>query len=335
MTVAHHPGSHALYHEPALLSDLRLQCPRCSGGLGSLPAIGPNLDAVLACSKCLLRIRSDHGIWRAIPPAREICFERFITEYQIVRQKEGRGSDNPEYFLALPYRDTTGRNQSQWTIRALTFRHFEEKILSKLEQKHPEGMTVLDLGAGNGWLSYHLALRGHRPVAVDLLVNDTDGLGSAVHYRAALRALFPRFQAELDRLPFADSQFDCAIFNASFHYSEDYVPTLQEALRCLRPGGSVIVCDSPWYEDERSGRAMLEERRAAFIAKFGFPSDGMASMEFLTDRMLMRLEHRFGIRWQVQTPYYGIPWSLRPLLARLRGKRDPSRFRIYVAEVKK
>jgi SAM-dependent methyltransferase len=252
-----------------------------------------------------------------------------------MRQREGCGSNAPEYYLSLPYRDTAGRNQSEWTNRALTFHYIEEKILTKLEQKYPEGMDVLDLGAGNGWLSYRLALRGHRPVAVDLLMDGTEGLGASVHYRAALPVLFPRFQAELDRLPFADNQFDCAIFNASFHYSEDYVQTLQEAIRCLRPGGSVIVCDSPWYKDESSGRAMLEERKAKLIAKFGFSSEGMASMEFLTDRMLTRLERRFGIRWQVQTPYYGMGRSLRPLLAKLRGKRDPSRFRIYVAEVKR
>jgi SAM-dependent methyltransferase len=258
-----------------------------------------------------------------------------MTEYQIVRQKEGRGSDAAEYYLALPFRDITGRNQSQWTIRARTYRYLEEKLLPRLERKSSEGMDVLDLGAGNGWLSYRLALRGHRPVAVDLLVNDTDGLGAAAHYRDALGGLFPRFQAELDRLPFADSQFDCAIFNASFHYSEDYIQTLREAIRCLRPGGSVIVCDSPWYADERSGQQMLEERRAAFIARFGFPSDGMASMEFLTDRILMRLERHFDIRWRVQTPFYGIRWSMRPWMAKLRREREPSRFRIYVAEVMK
>jgi SAM-dependent methyltransferase len=196
-------------------------------------------------------------------------------------------------------------------------------------------MDVLDLGAGNAWLSYRLALREHRPVAVDLLVNDTDGLGAAIHYQDALGCLFPRFQAELDHLPFADSQFDCAIFNASFHYSEDYVLTLHEAVRCVRPGGSVIVCDSPWYGDERSGRQMLEERRAAFLERFGFPSDGIASMEFLTDRILMRLERRFDIRWRAYTPFYGVRWLMRPLLAKLQRQREPSRFRIYLAEVTK
>jgi SAM-dependent methyltransferase len=311
------------------------RCPRCGNALGNFPEIGPRVDAVLTCTKCSFRLRSDHGIWSALPLDRQTRFGRFIAEYQIVRQKEGRGSKATEYYTALPYRDLSGNNQSQWKIRARTYRHLEKHILPHLDRLHPKGAEVLDLGAGNGWLSYRLALRGHHPAAVDLLVNDMDGLGAAVHYESVLPRLFPRFQAEFDHLPFADNQFDCAVFNASFHYSEDYECTLKEAIRCVRNGGFVIVCDSPWYSDERSGRQMVEERKNTFTAKFGFPSDSLSSKEYLTDSILISLERRCGIQWGVEVPYYGIAWSLRPLLARVRRRREPSRFRIYIAEVRK
>ena len=92
-------------------------------------------------------------------------------------------------------------------------------------------------------MSYRLQSQGHTPVAVDLLTNNQDGLGAATHYTERLGSLFPRVQAELDNLPFADSQFDLAIFNASFHYSENYEKTLAEALRCVRNGGMVVIAD--------------------------------------------------------------------------------------------
>jgi SAM-dependent methyltransferase len=314
---------------------LRLQCPRCSSALGPLPEIGPLVDSQLTCPTCLLEIRSDHGIWKALPVSRQSYYERFISEYQIVRAAEGRESNDATFYLALPYRDLSGHNQHQWAIRASSFRYIEQKILSALETKRPGGMNILDLGAGNGWMSYRLALRGHDPVAVDLLTNDADGLGAAMHYRIVLDSLFPRFQAELDRLPFADSQFDCAIFNASFHYSEDYERTLAETIRCVRSGGSVIVSDTAWYHNEESGRQMLAERRAAFTARFGFPSDGLTSLEFLTDSRLRNLERRFGFRWHIHRPWYGVRWAARPVIAQLRGHREPSRFRIYVAEISK
>jgi len=61
-------------------------------------------------------------------------------------------------------------------------------------------------------MSYRLKLAGYLPVAVDLLINERDGLGAARHYRSRVPELFPRFQAELERLPFRDEQFDALIF---------------------------------------------------------------------------------------------------------------------------
>lgn len=207
-------------------------------------------------------------------------------------------------------------------------------MLRPIEQAQEAPLDILDLGAGNCWLSYRLALRGHRPVAVDLLENEFDGLGAAKHYQSRLPYIFPRFRAELDRLPFGDEQFDVAIFNASLHYSEDYARTLGEALRCLRRPGWLIIADTAWYSSEESGRTMVEERQAAFQAKYGFASDALASQEFLTDERLRTLEQLFGLRWNAITPHYGLKWRLRPLMAKLRGRREPSRFRIFTAEVK-
>jgi SAM-dependent methyltransferase len=258
-----------------------------------------------------------------------------MQEYQIVRAAEGRGSQRSEYYLALPYRDISGRNEFQWAIRSRTFHYIEDKLLPEIERRYPLGLSVLDLGSGNGWLSYRLALRGFRPVAVDLLTNDQDGLAAAEHFRTQLPELFPRFQAELDRLPFADCQFDLAIFNASLHYSENYEVTLREVIRCLRRRGTVIVADSAWYSREESGKQMLAERRQAFIAQYGFPSDGIKSLEYFTNERLLTLEKRLGLRWQIHSPFYGLRWAMRPLMAKLRGKREPSKFRIYVAEITK
>ena len=97
---------------------------------------------------------------------------------------------------------------------------------------------------------------------------------------------FRAFRRKFDNLPFADSQFDLVIFNSSFHYSENYEKTFAEALRCVRSGGMVLIADTPWYSDERSGLRMLEERRALFIKRYGFPSDELKSLEYLTDQAI-------------------------------------------------
>lgn len=314
-------------------AELRLQCPQCSAALGALREDEFPPEFLLSCTTCRFQILNEEGIWRALPAARADYFNRFIREYQVVREAEGRGSANPQYYFALPYEDLSGHNQAQWAIRSRTYHFLERTILPQLEAAKPGGMSILDLGAGNGWMSYRLTLRGHRPVAVDLAVSEGDGLAAANHYRLRVRRLFPRFQAELDRLPFADHQFDLAIFNASFHYSENYAETLGEAIRCIRPGGSVIIADTAWYSREESGQEMLAERQKVFVAQYGFPSDAIGSQEYLTDRRLAELECEFGIHWQKYMPFYGLHWAMRPLVAKLKGKRELSRFRIYVAEV--
>jgi SAM-dependent methyltransferase len=313
-------------------SGIMLRCPGCFGSIGHLQQAEA---AVIDCSACGLRLSCERGIWRALLPDRILRYARFINDYQSIRASEGRGSAESDYYLALPYQDLSGRLSSQWAIRARTFRYIERKLVPRVASLTQTHLRILDLGAGNGWMSYRLQSHGHTPVAVDLITNNQDGLGAATHYKERLRSLFPRVQAEHDNLPFADSQFDLAIFNASFHYSENYEKTVAEALRCVRNGGMVVIADSPWYNDESSGLRMLEERRALFVQRYGFPSDALRSMEFLTDQRLRAIEQRLHIRLHTHAPYYGIRWHVRPLLASLRRARKPSRFRIYSAKVVK
>jgi SAM-dependent methyltransferase len=320
--------------EPRAEHAVTLLCWYCGAPLAAMFS-DPGIDSgVRVCATCMSTTHLRDGIWCALPPRRIDYFRRFMTEYEFIRAAEGRGSSQAEYYLSLPYRDLSGRNRHQWTIRARTFQTIEQRVLRPLARLNRRPLRILDLGAGNGWMSYRLALRGHLPVAVDLLTNDQDGLGAAVHYATQLGPLFPRVQAELDRLPLASSSFDVAIFNASFHYSVDYQRTFAEALRCTRPGGSVVIADTPWYEREESGQRMVEEKHRGFAARYGFPSDSVPSLEYLTPERLHQLQTAFGLKWSRIRPFYGIGWALRPFRARLAGRRPPSRFHIYAARVR-
>jgi len=321
-----------LHEREMSLSDTigpRLLCPNCRRHSPAASSFG-NINP---CPGCGFAIAERGGIFRALRPERQLYFDRFIEQYSAVRAKEGRGSSSSNYYLALPFQDLTGNNSWQWKIRARTFQHFEKHLLPDIEQHHLNGCDVIDIGAGNCWLSYRLGLRGHRPAAVDLLDNEADGLGAGAHYVRHVTHPFPRFQAEMDCLPFDDAQFDVVIFNASFHYSVDYEVTLAEALRCLRRPGHVIIADSAFYRREESGRAMLDEKRASFKQRFGFESDSIPSREYLTPQALDQLANRFRIGWRVLRPWYGIDWALRPIKARLARRREPSRFYLFWGQV--
>jgi SAM-dependent methyltransferase len=316
--------------DTALSLRTRLQCPVCERALDTVPGDEPG-----ECSQCGFTISLADGIYRALAPDRREYFSRFVSEYQAVREKEGRGSASAEYYLALPFRDLSGHNSWQWSIRARTFSHLLKRILPRIEAEQPEGADILDIGAGNGWFSYRLALRGHRPVAVDLVDNDADGLGAAHHYASRLKNLFPRFQAEMDRLPFAPCQFDAVVLNASLHYSTNYQTTLREAVRCLRCPGYLLVTDSPFYRRKHSGEQMVREKRAAFLRRFGFASDSVESEEFVTRERLSELSQQLGLRWQIEKPWYGIGWAFRPVKAQLLGKREPAKFYMLWARVER
>jgi SAM-dependent methyltransferase len=283
----------------------------------------------LDCHSCRFRLQNNRGILEALPPERAAHYARFIEEYERIRAAEGRGGESESFYLCLPYTDISGRNCKQWEIRA---RSYDYLMAHVLRPNFPTGGGwILDLGAGNCWMSFRLAAAGHHPFAVDLLTNDSDGLGAAEYYRRHLPGLFPRFRAELAHLPFQNEQFDAVIFNASFHYAEDYETVLRDALRCVKAGGMVVISDTPWYAHEGSGKQMVAERQVAFMHRYGTASDSIRSLEYLTDERLRELEERLSIRWTIHSPGYGFRWSMRPLVAKLRNRREPSRFQIYVA----
>ena len=294
---------------------MRFLCPSCRSEV--------QLD--ISCAECGYRLRSLGGIVHAIAPERRAYFEKFLCDYMKIRRAEGRGSNQPAYYRALPFEDLSGQNAWQWRMRAATYRFLERRLLPETP------LDILDLGAGNAWLSNRLAQRGHRPVAVDIFTDGLDGLGAARHYSMP----FPLIEAEFDRLPFVGRQFDWVVFNSSLHYSTDYRATLSEALRCLRPQGRIMILDSPVYRRREHGERMREERHQQFEKMYGFRSDSIASIEFLWVDLLEDLARDLRIEWSVYRPWYGLRWHMRPYQAWWKRQRPPSRFWILTGGVKR
>jgi len=310
-------------------SELWLRCPECSASVGPVSDRDDgSSSASIECESCGTLVHKKNGVWRTLSRRQQVRFAQFKRDYEQIRRSEGRGSNHPAFYLALPFADLTGNFRDQWRIRANSYRFLERQILPRLEERHGSNFRILDIGAGNGWLSYRLALNGHRPVAVDLCSNAYDGLEAARHYATILPEFFARFEVDMNCLPFDDVQFDVAIYNASFHYSTDYERTLRETLRCLRPGGTILIIDSPTYRQAWSGEKMRTERRDSFEAKFGTRGDSLPTGDFLTPQIMEYLS-TLGVRWTRHAAWYGFRWWLRPAIARLKKRREPSQFYLY------
>jgi SAM-dependent methyltransferase len=230
--------------------------------------------------------------------------QTFVSEYARIRAAEGHGFATVEELRALPRVDRNHRHAAIWRIRRRSYGVLVDRVLTQFDKP----LRILDLGAGCGWLTYRLSSLGHDVIAVDINSDSEDGLGAAG--RLGCRSIL----ADFDRLPLSERHADLAIFNGSFHYSTDYRRTLREAFR-VAP--LVVIMDSPIYYDETSGIRMVAEQSARSAA--------IACKQFLTWTELAALGH-----WRVFHPWYGLRWAMRPMIAKLRGHREPATFALLL-----
>jgi SAM-dependent methyltransferase len=296
-------------------------CPSCHGELLEDPE-------GWRCAAEGIRFDRHQGIPDFILPARRESVEVFLAGYQPVRAAEGWGEGGPDIRRALPYNDLGNRHVSLWRIRARTYDCFLKHFLTCVP--HTD-RPVLDVGAGNCWLSGRILREGYPVVAVDVNLDSRDGLGVWATMQEEEKRGIVVVRAEFDALPFPPGAFSCAIFNASLHYSHDPLQTLAETALLLVPGGRIYILDSPMYRDATSGKAMIEERRVRFEREWALPGAELHNGGFLSTGMLETLRREYPT--ETLTPRYGVQWRFRPVVARLLGRREPATFKVIVVQV--
>ncbi len=276
----------------------------------------------MTCPKCRQRFEGQDLLYRFLTPNRAASAEPFIRQYRFVRERDGYRVPSPEYYRSLPNVPGDDPRHAEWRIRGESLRHLEKQVLP------PAGsVRVLDVGAGNGWLSHRLASLGHRAVALDRLDDDEDGLGACRHYTTP----FPRVQADFDALPFAPCQFDLVVFNGSLHYSPDVRATLAAAQRMLAPGGTLVVMDSPMFRDETAGHLMVADKLRRFRTEYGLTDVVHPNVGFLTFASLADAVKPLGLRGRFFRSRGPIAWRARRQLSSLRLRRAASAFGVWAA----
>jgi SAM-dependent methyltransferase len=259
---------------------------------------------------------------------------QFCVDYANQRATEGYGYSGAA-LRALPYL-RSGPFARQWAVRARSFEALARHVLGPRAQTRGRPLDMLDLGAGNGWLCHRVAGMGHRAIALDMRHDAVDGLGAAAGYLRDTPGLFERIVAYFDALPFGANCFDITLFNASLHYAQDLAHTVAEAARVTRPGGTLVILDSPFYASDADGAAMIAEKRAQAASRFGERAESLLSphfIEYLTAERLAAASSAIGLRWSRTAVRYPLWYAARPLLAKLKGARRPSRFDLWTAEM--
>ena len=133
------------------------------------------------------------------------------------------------------------------------------------------GETILDIGCGNGMLTAELARavgEGGRVIGID----SSAAMRAAGIERCRDFACADFVEGDATALPLEDGIADKAASVQVFEYIEDIETAAAEAMRCLRPGGRLVVSDLHlgsfiWYSDD-PGRmdTLMKAWDAHFVA---------------------------------------------------------------------
>ena len=295
----------------------RFVCPECRTDLVETGA------ERFACASCGRVFDRREGVWRFLSETRGARLESFVRQYRLVRDREGRRPSAPDYYRRLPTVAPGDPHARDWQVRRETYHHLLGHVLAAGTLP----VHVLDLGAGSGWLSHRLTALGHRAVAVDAIDDEVDGLGAARHYPTD----FASVQADFDALPFAPGQFDLVVFNGSLHYAADIAATLERAYRALAPGGALVVMDSPMFRAEGDGSAMVGAEVMRFRNECGCANVVQPGVGYLTFARLAGIAEKLALRPQFVPSRGPLGWRLRRGAARVRLRRAPAAFGLWVA----
>ncbi|UCE59003.1 MAG: ArsR family transcriptional regulator [Phycisphaerales bacterium] len=112
----------------------------------------------------------------------------------------------------------------------------------------PRNLTVVDVGAGTGYLLPALADQFARVIGVD----PVEAMLEVARERVNTLALenVDLCKGDLSRLPIADETADVAVAMLVLHHVPSPTDALAELLRIVRDGGTVLIVEQNAHEDE-------------------------------------------------------------------------------------
>ncbi|UWQ16268.1 methyltransferase domain-containing protein [Jannaschia sp. M317] len=116
------------------------------------------------------------------------------------------------------------------------------------------GETLLDIGCGSGLLAEELA----RAVGTEgriIGIDPSDDMRSLARARNADTPQIEILAGRADALPVPDGVADGAVSVQVFEYLDDLDAAVADALRCIRPGGRLVIADLhfgtfSWHSDD-------------------------------------------------------------------------------------
>jgi ubiquinone/menaquinone biosynthesis C-methylase UbiE len=185
----------------------------------------------------------------------------FERRYIALRERERWLSSDAEVSL-LPVVKPDHPHFKEWRIRGRSC-----KRLSRYLGKKHRPLNILEVGCGNGWLSYHLAKLPYSNVTgIDINAIELNQAKRVFIYRSNLEFVLGDIRSEI----LYDRTYDVVVFAASVQYFHCLKEMIEFVLqRLLNPGGEIHILDSPFYKENEVQAARM--RTIDHYIQLGFP----------------------------------------------------------------
>jgi ArsR family transcriptional regulator len=126
----------------------------------------------------------------------------------------------------------------------------------------PKCDVAADLGCGSGDLLPILRRKARRVIGVDRAPRMLDE--ARRHFSSdSLNGSLELRLGELEQLPLRDGEVDCAVISLALHHLPDPERGVSEAVRVLKPGGTLIITEWSAHQDETL-RTRFQDRWLGF-----------------------------------------------------------------------
>ena len=184
----------------------------------------------------------------------------FKDLYFNLRQKEGRVYTDKE-LAYLPLAPSSHPHYKEWKIRQRS----ATRLVNYLRKKQSP-LQILEVGCGNGWLSYMLAsVRETTVTGLDINVAELRQAQRVFGRVPNLKFIYADIHSEILK----HENFDCIVLAACIQYFPSLSSLLKDLSYLLRQDGEIHILDSPFYKPGEIAAA--SKRSDEYYRGIGFP----------------------------------------------------------------
>lgn len=187
--------------------------------------------------------------------------------------------------------DTVADEYDSWyeTATGKTYNRMEKDLVSKMLPPRFAGRRMLEVGCGTGHWSRFFAQNNYEITGVDVS-------GKMVARARAKNIPGANFVvADARKLPFPDERFDVGTAITMLEFVPDPAEVLTEVVRCVRPGGYILV-------------GALNRRSLSWLCRRVNPGAIFREAHLLTSKELRALLEGYG-KTKVLCNACFLPWS--------------------------